>query len=84
VIGRRLVGQPNLNVHAGLDASKDEIGHFSNLTRAARERFDLPQSRQSFAGMRRERSCAPEGRSFGHLCSRAELSQHNWNNGEIK
>ena len=30
-IGWRLVGQPYLNVHAGLDASKDQLRHFVRL-----------------------------------------------------
>src|SRR5512146_3281961 len=30
-IGRRRIGQPHLNVHAGRDASKDQLRHFFTL-----------------------------------------------------
>jgi hypothetical protein len=49
-IGRRGFGQPHLNVHAGPDASKNELGHLSTLMLPRRRaltclNFDAPHGR---------------------------------------
>ena len=81
-VGRRRVGQPHLNVHAGLNASKNQLGHFIKLAPSRRHaltclNFDAPHVPRPDA--------TPPGRSlFGEPLMQRQVVVTYLANGELK